>query len=389
MTGLVDTWLRIPPQQRKRLVLVALAALLLAWILWAARAVLGPYILGLALAYLLAPFVGLLEKGLRWVGKQRFLGFFDKIARPLAILLAYILLIAIMVGFSALVVPLVVDQAETLWEQRRVVFNYFSDLVDRIVAQYQLLPPEVKSQIEQTLGRFSDVIGRAVQQALEGTAVAISYTVSLVLAILIIPFWTFYLLKDSRKLGKSVAKSIPSQIRGDVLTIVRLIDDALGAYLRGQLFLGLGIGVMSTIGLSILGVNFAVLLGLIAGVFELIPNIGPILGGIPAVLVAFSQDPILALWTVLFTLGIQQVENLFFAPRILGRSVQLHPVVVMVVLVIGSEIAGLLGLFLAPVMTAVLRDLFRYLYYRFRDDPLPPRQALKKVHQEGGFSIEV
>ncbi|MGC9358416.1 MAG: AI-2E family transporter, partial [Anaerolineae bacterium] len=322
-------------------------------------------------------------------GKQRFLGFFDKIARPLAILLAYILLIAIMVGFSALVVPLVVDQAETLWEQRRAVFDYFSDLVDRIVAQYQLLPPEVKSQIEQTLGRFSDVIGRAVQQTLEGTAVAISYTVSLVLAIFIIPFWTFYLLKDSSKLGKSVVKSIPSQVRGDVLTIVRLIDDAFGAYLRGQLFLGLGIGVMSTIGLSILGVNFAVLLGLIAGIFELIPNIGPILGGIPAVLVAFSQDPILALWTALFALGIQQVENLFFAPCILGRSVQLHPVVVMVVLVIGSEIAGLLGLFLAPVMTAVLRDLFRYLYYRFSDDPLPPRQALKKVHQEGGFSIEV
>ncbi len=111
------------------------------------------------------------------------------------------------------------------------------------------------------------------------------------------------------------------------------------------------------------------------------------LGGIPAVLVALIQDPVLALWTALFAFGIQQVENMFLTPRVVGHSVKLHPVVVMVVLIMGSEIGGLAGLFLAPVVTAVLRDLFRYVYYRLEDCPLSPAEALRKVWEVDEFDI--
>ena len=130
-------------------------------------------------------------------------------------------------------------------------------------------------------------------------------------------------------------------------------------------------------------------LGLLAGIFELIPNIGPLLGAIPAVLVALTQNPVLALWVAVYAVGIQQVENIFISPRVLGRSVKLHPVIVMVVLVIGSELGGLAGLFLAPVLAAALRDLFRYLYYRSSDEPLAPDAALAKVWHGDRFEIEV
>ena len=133
--------------------------------------------------------------------------------------------------------------------------------------------------------------------------------------------------------------------------------------------------------------RFALLLGLLAALFEMLPNIGPVLTGIVSTLIALMQDPVLALWTALFAVGIQQVENLFLTPRVLGRSVKLHPVLIMVVLVIGSELGGLLGLFLSPVITAVLRDLFRYLYYRFGETPASPAEALQLVL--GGEEFEL
>ena len=387
MSRLFDAWLDIPVQRRKRLILMLAVLFIVGGIFWAARAVLFPYFFGLALAYLISPLVRWAEKGLCYLGNYKGLGFFKHIARALAILFAYIVLIALLVGFFSMVVPLVVQQAQALWDERDAVWTYLSGVADDLIEQYQLLPSSVQSQVEETLGRFNELVATAFQQAMEGTAIAISYTVSLVLAILIIPFWTFYLLKDSNKLKQSLIMSIPTVIRQDVLKVAALVDGVLGAYLRGQLFLGVVIGAVSTIGYSLLGVRFSLVLGVTSGVFELIPNIGPILGGIPAVLVALTQDPILALWTALFAFGIQQVENLFLTPGVLGRSVKLHPVVVMVALVIGSEIGGLFGLFLAPVITAVLRDLFRYFYYRFEDVPLSPAEALQRIWESGDFEV--
>jgi len=184
-------------------------------------------------------------------------------------------------------------------------------------------------------------------------------------------------------------RSIPISIREDVLKITALIDAVFASYLRGQLLLALIIGSISTIFFGIAGVQFALILGVIAGLFELIPNIGPILGAIPAILVALAQNPTLALVTAIYAAVIQQIENIFITPRVLGRSVQLHPVLVMVVLVIGSELGGLIGLFLAPVTTAVFRDLFRYVYYRLEETPLSPSEALEKVWRAEAFDIRV
>lgn len=387
MGRLLDAWYEVPIQRRKRWVLTLAAAALLVAVIWAARAVLLPYILGLALAYFLSPTIKWIERELQALGSHKGLRFLHPAARPLAILFAYILLIALLVGFFSMVVPLVVEQAAALWEEREVIWDYISGVADDALEQYRLLPPSLQKQMEESLGRFNEFIANAFEQTMKGTAVAISYTVSLVLAFLIIPLWTFFLLKDAHELEQSLLKSVPVPLREDVVKIVALIDGVFGSYLRGQLFLALIIGVISTIGYSLLGVRFSLVLGVMAAVFELIPNIGPVLGGIPAVLVALIQDPMLALWTALFAFGIQQVENMFLTPRVVGRSVKLHPVVVMVVLIMGSEIGGLAGLFLAPVITAVMRDLFRYVYYRLEDCPLPPAEALRKVWEVEEFDI--
>ncbi len=386
---LIERWLAIPAVRRRRFVLVSLAVVLLAAIVWRARVVLMPFIVGLGFAYLLAPVVKFIERGWRWIGAWRRLRFFRRSARPVALIVSYLLVIAALVGFSSLIVPLVVQQGQTLWAEREKVWDYVTSLGDDLMVQYQLLPPQVQAQIDETLNRFSSELGTIIQQAVGGTAVAISYTVTLVLAVLLIPFWTFFLLLDSAELARAAQHTIPSLIREDVLKIMRLVDTAFSSYLRGQLFLGLIIGSISAITFSIMGVRFAIFLGLFAGLFELIPNIGPWLGAVPAVLVALTQRPILALWVALYALAIQQIENIFIAPRVLGRSVKLHPVVVMVVLVIGSELGGVIGLFLAPLLTAVLRDIFRYLYYRVSEPEISPDAVLRKVWRTETFDLEL
>jgi len=389
MDGLLNLWLAIPVQRRKRLVLAVALFVLLGAILWAVRNVLGPFVLGLALAYLLAPVIHPIERFWRWLGLRRRLKFVGSLARPLSILTTYLLVLALLAGFFALVVPVVIDQARTLWAVRETIVEQLERLGRGIFDEYQKLPLEVRLQVESSLDRLGDLIGKALQQAAQGTVVAISYTISLVLGIAIIPFWTFYLLNDSHELGQAALNMVPLQLREDLLSVLKLMDTVFGAYLRGQLLLGVIIGVLSAIGLSIIGINFALVLGVVAGICELIPNIGPILGAIPALVVAMAQDPTKALITAIFAIAIQQLENLFLTPRVLGKSVQLHPVLVMVVLVIGSELGGVVGLFLAPLATAVLRDLFRYFYYRFADEPLSPLEALNRVHRREKLSLEV
>ena len=384
-----DAWMSVPRSRRRKLVLLLAAVIFLGWILWAVRAVLWPYALGLTLAYILAPIVGLIESGFRRIGEYPRLKFVNRIARMISIVITYLLVIAILVGFFSIVVPMVIRQGRTLWEQRETVWAYISNFGRDMIAQYQLLPDAIKVRVEETVGRFSEMLGGIIQQAVEGTAVVISYTFSLVLAILIIPFWTFYLLLDANKISSSLRRSVPDVLREDAMKIIVLVDTVFSSYLRGQLFLGVIIGIISTIVFTIMGVNFSVLLGLISGIFEMVPNIGPVLGAIPAILVALSQDPVLALWVIGYAFIVQQLENLFITPQVIGETLQLHPVVIMVVLVIGSEISGLVGLFLAPVVTAALRDLFRYVSYRLGPNPLSPEGALRRVWAGELFDLRI
>jgi predicted PurR-regulated permease PerM len=145
------------------------------------------------------------------------------------------------------------------------------------------------------------------------------------------------------------------------------------------LLLCLVVGVLATIGLALLGVPFFAVLGLIAGVFEILPFVGPIIGAIPAILVAVIERPILGLWTLILFIVIQQVENAVLVPRISGRAVQLHPALIVLVLIIGSQVAGLTGAILAVPVTAIIRDVFKYLSLRLSDTALEPAAAMERI----------
>jgi predicted PurR-regulated permease PerM len=256
------------------------------------------------------------------------------------------------------------------------------NLTDQALGWYsRTVPEDIQIQIADTLRRAAGTITTALQSGIVRTFSVLTSTVSFIIGMSVVPFWLFYLLNDSAKAQRGLLGLIPARFRADFRNLLRITDGIFGAYLRGQLLLCVFIGVMATVGLMVLGVQYSALLGLLAGIFEILPFIGPILGLVPAVIVATIQTPLLGLWTLILFIAIQQIENLFLVPRISGQAVELHPTIIMVVLVVGNEVAGLWGMILAVPLAAVLRDVFKYFYLRFQDEPLEPKEAIEKVRR--------
>jgi len=370
-------------QRRNRLLLWLALAVLAAGVLWISRQVLLPYIVGLVLAYLLLPLVNWLNNRMparfrRW-----------RIDRPVAIVLTYVLVLGIMAGILAFAVPLLIDQVDNLIHSWPALAEKVQEWGKQGWSWYQTLPDTWRATIETNLkGLLGDVLS-AIQSGAFAAVRQVFSTIGFIIGFIVIPFWMFYILQDASRVKKGAVGVFPERVRSDILAAAGLVDDVLSAYIRGQFVLMLFVGGLATIALLIIGVPYALILGIIAGIFEALPVVGPILGGIPAALVALLSDPISAVYVIIAFLAIQQIENLLLVPRISGKSVKLHPALVMVVLVLGNQLAGFVGMLLAVPVTAIIRDLFKYLNLRLQDEPLPPPEAAACVRAGKQVRLDV
>ncbi|NIV28695.1 MAG: AI-2E family transporter, partial [Anaerolineae bacterium] len=341
----------------KRFVLwFAMSALVVA-LLWAARPVLVPFVLGLVLAYLLLPLVHWLERHM----PARLRAW--RVARPLSIILTYLLFLLIIAGIVAFILPVMAEQVGTFIQRVPQYYEQLGDLVQDVREWYELsIPEDWKTTVEENLSEIAQEALGAVQENLFGVIRSVLGSLNFLIGLIIIPFWLFYILQDENQVKEGILEALHPELRADVQSLATLVDHVLSAYVRGQLLLCLFVGVLATIAMFIIGVPFAPVLGLIAGIFEVLPNIGPYLGAIPAILVALATNPVSAIWVAAAFFAIQLIENLVLVPRISGKSVKLHPALVMMVLVIGGQLAGFWGMLIAVPVTAVVRDVFLYLY---------------------------
>lgn len=179
-------------------------------------------------------------------------------------------------------------------------------------------------------------------------------------AIIIIPLLVYYLLRDEASLKRSLLLMFPPKYRRIVAAAGNEMDQTLGAYLRGILLICFLVGIMTYLSLLLLGMDFALILGIIAGITNIIPYFGPLIGAVPAVLIALLDSPVLALKVIIVLVVVQQLESQIIAPQILGRSLGLHPLAVIFVLILGGSFFGLIGLIFAVPLTALVRILFRH-----------------------------
>ena len=347
--------IQVTPQERWRLVLVSAALLLVVWLLRASFDALGPFIIALVLGYLMLPLVDRLHR---------------RLPRVMSILIVYAVFIVLVVGAIAWLAPLVGNQVSQLVDQIPTYSRRVQEWTASATEWYNSLPisPDVRQSLENSVRNAAGSLLSAVQQGITGVLGLISRTTAFVLSLLIVPFWLFYVLKDKDRAINALNNMIPRAWRTDFWRMVRITNGVLSSYIRGQLLLGLAVGIATTLGMFLLGAPYPLLLGIISGFTEIIPVIGPILGAIPGLaLAAFSGDWVLILKVLAVYVVVQQLENNLLVPKIQGDSVQLHPAIIMVALVVGSQVAGLIGLIMAVPVTAIMRDLYLYLYRRFAE----------------------
>ena len=198
-----------------------------------------------------------------------------------------------------------------------------------------------------------------------GAVSSIPATFTAMLGFAVLPFFLFYILKDSEKLKRSFAAEFPPGVVEHIRNVADIVERVLGRYIRAQIMLGLIVAYFSFIGLLILKIPFAPALAILAGTTELIPTLGPWIGGAIAVMVTLAMAPDKALWVAVLFVGIQLVENNLLVPKIQSAYLHIHPAVMILLLVFGAYIAGIWGLLVIGPLAATIVEVVKYVrqYY--------------------------
>jgi predicted PurR-regulated permease PerM len=351
-----------PPTPRVALLLVAAVAIGL--ILFTGRHVLGPFIVGLLVVYLLHPPIDRIAR--------------FGVPRWIAVLIVYLVVaFAVIEALSLMLRPLV-DQIVTLVRQLPTLAAQLDQQLQRLSDVYRGLdlPPQLRTVIDQWLLDLADRAAGIDPGVLLPFFNMTAGVVVSVFGSLLIPVWAFYLLKDRPTLSRAFNRSLPEEWREDVWHVIRTAERVFGQWLRAQVVLGFTVGLATFLGLLVLAQvivpvfgRFALLLAIVAGVLELLPIIGPIIASIPALLIAATIGLEAFIAVLLLYILVQQVENNLLVPKIQGDAVKLHPSAVMFALVIGGTLFGLLGAILALPVTAASRDVCSYLFRRLSPQP--------------------
>ena len=320
--------------------------------LYRVREVLVPFFWAGLLAYLLVRPVRYLEER----------GF----SRTKAILLIYFLGAGTLLLVMALLLPAILRELADLANAIPQYVGFYQSWLQKVQYRYQcsILPDTVRQAVNQALGRTEEKAVMAIGNFLEGLIRGYS-----ALAILIIaPILSFYILKDIELFKRRFSAFLPTLWRGDILTVLAEIDEVLLGFIRGNVVVCLIVGTLTAVVLGILGVNFALLLGMIAGVAELVPYFGSFIAALPAIGIALLESPRLALYTLLTLLVVQQLEGSVIAPKIIGDKVGLHPLVVVFALFAGGKLWGVMGLLMAVPIAAIIRVILNYIYLKCLED---------------------
>ena len=349
--------------KRRRLLLLAAAAVVIVTL--AALYLLGTALLTVGLsvviAYVLLPVVRLLE---RLIPRRRER---PGLVRGIAVGVVYLAVLGILAGVLALVIPPTVEQSRQFAEEFPGFLNSARITVEGWIARYaELIPVEIRDRVEETLSSAGDIAGDAAGRVVSQTWGAVSGSFTLILGLSTAPVLVFYLIKDSANIKASLYAPFPETLRPYLKDLLGIAEKTLGGYIRGQLILGLAVGAVVTVGLLLLGAPFPFILGIIAGLTELVPVIGPWIGGIAGVLVMLAAAPHLAPWVILLYLGVQLLENTLLVPRIQSDSLNLHPVALILVIIIASNYFGLWGVILGPPLAAMLKDMAAWFVREWR-----------------------
>ncbi|VXA95986.1 Putative transport protein YueF [Exiguobacterium sp. 8H] len=236
--------------------------------------------------------------------------------------------------------------------------EFFARFMAENDEMFRNLTTNITSYLGDLFGNIASSFGQVV-----------GFVTSAVITIVVIPFMLLYMLLDGKRLPDAIVKLLPSSYEKETRHILHDMHETVRSYVNAQLLVAFFVGITSLIGLWIVGVDYAILLALFMMVTNIIPYVGPFLGAAPAVVVAFIQDPIKVLWVIVVIIVVQQIESNVISPLIQGKSLKVHPLTIIIVLLVAGNLAGIIGMLIAVPFYAVAKTVVQNIVriYKLRE----------------------
>ncbi|MCL2679771.1 MAG: AI-2E family transporter [Dehalococcoidia bacterium] len=328
-------------------------------VLYVWRNTLLPFLLGVLLAYLLSPLVNFLVRVLPW--RQRW----PRARRSFVVLLLMFLVLCLVASFIFFFVSALVQTfSDMVSNISQIIDNIVSTIRDWTYGLRESLPGEVSDRIDAFIDGLAGEIASGITSFFSsGSALfsTLSNSIGFIFSFAVMPLFLYYVLMDYDAILKKIYTSIPSGVARHFQSVMGILDRTLGRYMRGQLYLGTIVGIMSLVGLLVLDMPYALPLAVLAGLCEMIPTFGPIISGAVMVLIALALVPDKVFLVLGLAVGVQLLENNLIVPRVMSASLRMHPIVMLMMLVMGGMLWGFWGLLLAAPILATLVDIFRYV----------------------------
>lgn len=313
-----------------------------------------PVILAFIAFYLLNPVVNLLER--------------IKINRLWGIILIIIAFSGMITGLSMLTIPIIEQQIRDFISSFPGYIDTINDTIqallsNSIVEEYY---NEARAWVEEKLGDIPSSIGTYLGSAIDSIATFAQTLTKVIVSLITFPFVLFFLLKDAKQFRAFVLRLFPKKARQDVDQILNNMDTQVGSYIQGQIFVAFCIGLLLFIGYLVIGLDYAIILAIVAAITSVVPYLGPIIAITPAIIIAIVTSPWMLLKLGIVWAIVQFLEGNFISPNVMGRTMKVHPLTIMFVLLVGGKIFGLVGVILGIPGYAILKVFVTYLFAKFK-----------------------
>lgn len=306
-----------------------------------------------------------------------------KIPRVWAILLLFLILIGILTALVVVIYPFLKGQFQDLIKEFPVYFKKLLLDIDAFLRTsvfapyYAELGINIPGLIEEKIQEISAFLTETITSLAVGITKFLSAFAGFVLSLVTVPFILFYLLLEGEKLPKFIYRILPPRLRDDAQEVMREADHQISSYIQGQILVSICIGIMVTIGFRIIGLDYALLLGVLAMLTSVVPYLGPVIAITPAAIIALVTSPFMLVKLAIVWTCVQLIEGKFISPQIMGKSLHIHPITIIFVLFTAGSLFGVFGVILGipgyaliKVVVSHLFKLFKRRYDRYEFDPL-------------------
>lgn len=309
------------------------------------QSVLLPLLLSSFLFYICLPFQKILEK--------------NKIPRWGSITLIFIGLIIIIGVVIGYIGPLIAEQIENLINQIPTLQHEVQHIINFSLDQMERLPNDVTDRINKMVQSMSDSTANVLSNSLS----YLTSFISTLFLLIMVPFFLIYMLKDHERFIPFIAKLFKGERKVFIVDLLKDLNDTLKSYIQGQVTVSIILGIILYIGYSIVGLNYTLLLVIFACVANMIPFLGPWMAFAPAGIIGIIQSPTIFIWVCIITLIAQQLEGNVITPNVMGKSLNIHPLTIIVVILAAGNLGGFVLILVAVPLYAVIKTIVRNVFH--------------------------